>query len=478
VPTQSTTFKDLLGGLWMQGIPNSDAPTVESSSANLRKWIEKDASFKVIDGMNKTMQAGKGYILYVYKDDNLRKPGVQGGFPKIVHTNKTENGNVNVSVSATDANNDNSIDEYEGWNLLGNPYGTDISVDAVIQALQNVNSNVNANVYIWNAKAGNGNGGYETLGTGNGKTIAPFQAFFIRYTSAGVTGNASFTRSKLAANHGAQFYGRAIGMQRKYGFKLYLGNGKKFDTYRVQFRKKGSIGEDRLDAYKLFSLNPHSISLYSTVGKSVRLAKNVLPLISSLKGKIYISLHFDVPKSGAYTFRWSDVGSSMPQQVKIYLLDNKTGNKLNLRTSQKYAFNFSGQINPTGIKSDTLSPALTGAPNALKNGARFELLVVPSAASKDQNPRSKVQKTKLWPNYPNPFTNQTTIKLQLKKKCHVNVTIYNIIGQKIATLMNATMQKGPHEMHFQAPADMVSGVYICRVVAGDKVLTTKMTCIK
>src|SRR5699024_4584125 len=129
-----------------------------------------------------------------------------GGFPKIISIDKPENGSVSVPVSSTDVNGDNTIDGYEGWNLLGNPYGTDISVSGVLNTLQQVNSNLNANVYVWNPNKGNGNGGYETISTG---MIAPFQAFFIRYTQKEISGNVNFNRSALAANRRTDYPGKA-----------------------------------------------------------------------------------------------------------------------------------------------------------------------------------------------------------------------------------------------------------------------------
>jgi hypothetical protein len=475
-PTKNTAFMDLLGELWTQGIKNSDAPTVSQEHANIYRWSEPDTSFRAISGMNQTMTPGKGYILYVYQDDDLTKPGIQGGFPKIISTNKDENSSVMVAVSSNDADGDGSIDGNEGYSLLGNPYGTDISVDKVMDALQKISSNVNANVYIWNPNKGNGNGGYMTKTSG---TIAPFQAFFIRYMKP-VSGNVSFTKPALATNKGTNFYGNANMSLTPKEFRLFLGNGRKFDTYQVHFQKNGAIGTDRLDAYKLFSLNANPIELYSIAGDGAKLAKKVLPPLQSLKEKVQISLKYSILVSGSYKFRWSDV-DNLPQNVQVYLIDHTNGQKINLRTSGQYQFQFTkgGQPKVGKLsKSERHSPVISKAANEEKK-SRFELLIVPSSSNEDPKPGKQIQETKMLPNYPNPFSSQTTVKMQLKKKCKVTVIIYNIVGQKIATLVeNKMMPKGIHEMNWQMSSNMPSGVYICWMKAGNKVLTQKMTYIK
>jgi hypothetical protein len=473
-PTQNTTFDDLFANLWTQGIPSSDAPTVAKKYANIYSWSESRASFQAIRGMKQIMAPGKGYILYVYQDDDLRNPGIQGGFPKTVNTDKDQNGNVTVSVSSHDADGNGSIDGNEGYNLLGNPYGTDISVDKVMNALQQINPNVNANVYIWNPNLGNGNGGYVTKTSG---TIAPFQAFFIRYMKP-VSGNANFTKSALAANKGTKFYGSANMPSTQKRVKLFLGNGRKFDTYQVHFQKNGALAINQLDAYKLFSLNSDPIELYSVAGDGAKLAKKALPPLQSLKEKVRIPLKYSMPISGSYKFRWSDIGS-LPQDVQVYLIDHKTGQKIDLRTSMKYQFQFTKNDPPAASKSASEKRYPPVISKAAEKKSRFELLIVPSSASKGQKPEKEIRETKMLPNYPNPFSSQTTVKMQLKKKCKVSVIIYNIVGQKIATLVeDKMMQKGMHPIHWQMPANMPSGVYICWVKAGNKVLTQKMTYIK
>ncbi|MGE5314424.1 MAG: T9SS type A sorting domain-containing protein [Acidobacteriota bacterium] len=81
-------------------------------------------------------------------------------------------------------------------------------------------------------------------------------------------------------------------------------------------------------------------------------------------------------------------------------------------------------------------------------------------------------------NYPNPFNPATTIRFSLAKPSRVNLAIYNVLGQKVAVLVNQPlMEAGPHEAGFNA-AKYASGVYFYRLEAGSFVSVKKMMLLK
>jgi Secretion system C-terminal sorting domain len=69
-------------------------------------------------------------------------------------------------------------------------------------------------------------------------------------------------------------------------------------------------------------------------------------------------------------------------------------------------------------------------------------------------------------NYPNPFNPSTTIKLAVPKESRVNLSIYNILGELVSTLVNEQMKLGCCEYEFNA-SNFSSGVYLYRINAGD-----------
>jgi len=80
-------------------------------------------------------------------------------------------------------------------------------------------------------------------------------------------------------------------------------------------------------------------------------------------------------------------------------------------------------------------------------------------------------------NYPNPFNPATTIRFELPENTFVSISVYNMLGQKVATIVNQKMEKGIHEYSFNA-SSLASGVYIYQLNAGSKVLTQKMLLLK
>lgn len=80
-------------------------------------------------------------------------------------------------------------------------------------------------------------------------------------------------------------------------------------------------------------------------------------------------------------------------------------------------------------------------------------------------------------NYPNPFNPETLIRYSLPEKVHVNLAVYNLLGQKVAVLMNDEQAPGHHEVIFDA-SRLSSGIYIYRLQAGNYTSTKQMTLIK
>jgi hypothetical protein len=80
-------------------------------------------------------------------------------------------------------------------------------------------------------------------------------------------------------------------------------------------------------------------------------------------------------------------------------------------------------------------------------------------------------------NYPNPFNPSTTIEFSLPKQSKVTLTVYNVLGQEVATLVSATLGAGRYSTQFDA-SKLSSGTYIYRLTADNFMKTSKMMLIK
>jgi len=87
------------------------------------------------------------------------------------------------------------------------------------------------------------------------------------------------------------------------------------------------------------------------------------------------------------------------------------------------------------------------------------------------------QRFVLEQNYPNPFNPMTEIAYSLPKACRVRLTIYNILGQRVATLVDERQLAGYRSLRWDASA-YASGVYFYRLQAGDFVETRKMVLLR
>ena len=90
----------------------------------------------------------------------------------------------------------------------------------------------------------------------------------------------------------------------------------------------------------------------------------------------------------------------------------------------------------------------------------------------DEHARRAPLQFALEQNYPNPFNPTTTIGYDLPAVSHVLIEVFSVLGQKVATLVNTDQRSGRHEVVFDGRA-LASGVYFCRMRAGDFV-DTKM----
>lgn len=80
-------------------------------------------------------------------------------------------------------------------------------------------------------------------------------------------------------------------------------------------------------------------------------------------------------------------------------------------------------------------------------------------------------------NYPNPFNPSTTIRYGLPAQGRVRLELFNVIGQQVATLVDANQEAGYHTVQFNG-AGLPSGLYFYRITSGSFVQTMKMVLAK
>lgn len=85
-------------------------------------------------------------------------------------------------------------------------------------------------------------------------------------------------------------------------------------------------------------------------------------------------------------------------------------------------------------------------------------------------------------NHPNPFNPATVIRFELPRSGQVRLNVYNVLGQKIATLAERVLSGGSHEIAWDGRSNsgvsVSAGVYFYTLTVGDRLETRKMLLLR
>ncbi|MBN1155393.1 T9SS type A sorting domain-containing protein, partial [candidate division KSB1 bacterium] len=113
---------------------------------------------------------------------------------------------------------------------------------------------------------------------------------------------------------------------------------------------------------------------------------------------------------------------------------------------------------------------------------RGVVLADPAVGVAEEKPVAVAKNYRLDQNYPNPFNPTTTIQYQLSKFTDVQLDVYNVLGSKVATLVNGKMPAGVHSVSWNGKDDagniVGNGVYFYRISTPEFKQTRKMIMVK
>ena len=150
-----------------------------------------------------------------------------------------------------------------------------------------------------------------------------------------------------------------------------------------------------------------------------------------------------------------------------------------------------GAIANTSIISDTIVE-FRAYPEALNcqnqpeyciNGdtLTFEVPIVVQVISAEPEPFTP-EEFSLRQNYPNPFNPVTTLRYDLPENGHITITIYDMLGREVKTLINQTQDAGYRSIIWNATNDydkpVSAGIYLYQIQAGEYISTKKMVLLK
>ena len=97
----------------------------------------------------------------------------------------------------------------------------------------------------------------------------------------------------------------------------------------------------------------------------------------------------------------------------------------------------------------------------------------PSSPVAIETPQETAVQFALHQNYPNPFSESTSIQFTIDKTSKVRLQVFDITGREVQMLINRTMAAGTHAIDFQG-SDLPSGMYIARLITPNGVISKKM----
>ena len=135
-------------------------------------------------------------------------------------------------------------------------------------------------------------------------------------------------------------------------------------------------------------------------------------------------------------------------------------------------------LNATDVETGSYETILLVRSNDPAN----PVLEVPVSANIEMATSSELiqevpQRAELSQNYPNPFNPTTTIQFSLNRSSDVTLEVFNITGQRVATLINGSLSAGSHQHTFDA-SNLSSGIYMYRLKTPEQMLTRQMILIK
>jgi hypothetical protein len=139
------------------------------------------------------------------------------------------------------------------------------------------------------------------------------------------------------------------------------------------------------------------------------------------------------------------------------------------------SFNFPIRIRSLQIKLWYTTPV-----GGINNGTLyFDNLRIkyPTITSIRTNQRLLPLRYNLYQNFPNPFNPNTTIQYEIPEIDNVRLEVYNLLGQKVCTLVDRRQYGGIYNVNFQAD-DLASGIYLYRLQVGEQVALRKMILLR
>jgi len=186
---------------------------------------------------------------------------------------------------------------------------------------------------------------------------------------------------------------------------------------------------------------------------------------------------------------WTDIGSSLPDIPGWCVINDPLntdiiyyGNEFGVYVSENNGQNWTQVNEGLGDGVFAMDLKISASNRRLRvatHGNGVYERPVESSIGIDEN-NSKYSNSLGFSNYPNPFSDRTTLHFELANKAWVRISVYDLSGKIVERLADKEFPAGIHEIDWNvnSPSRLKNGVYICRLSSGDITSTLKMHIVK
>lgn len=448
------------GGLWTQGSGITGARS-STGGANVFTLNSDGTDWTPVTNLNATMPAGTGVLISVFEQDEFENAS-SAGFPKVAEfTNVGSPSNVTLGTP------NGTTNSATGFSMLGNPFNTAIDFNVLFDN----STGIEEAAWVYDRNADGGSGGWVStndagLGDLTDGIIAAGQGFVVQNTASPGTPSVDFQDPVKVPKTGT-FYGKKA--DKPDHLRIEVRGENVYNSAWIQLSNNGNIAEITSSDVVQFYPFEEDYAVLSTVKQGEMMDIGHFPYPSE---QVSIPLSIETTSNKPMTLSLTDlkIGVSAP----LYLHDTVTGESIELTEGAEYTFTPNGAPAKAIVGCLTAPTGLTRPAGVNKNtGPRFLINTQASINSGSEQPSAY----DLQQNYPNPFNPTTQITYQLPQQSEVTLSVYDMAGRHVSTLVNESVNAGTHTVDFDG-SRLSSGVYMYRLHAGSTVLTRKLTLIK
>lgn len=386
---------------------------------------------------------------------------------------KEEASSLDFSVSATDYNENETIDGLEGLNMIMNEMDEPLNPQRFVELIQAEYPEISINPVIYVIRQ-NSVGELNFVSVNEDEEIAPNAPFWVMLDNLQEPTQISLTREKLmqeveASDNNEEAVEEQRGLME---FTLATATKSQQEKVTLNFVEEGvtTVIKDLNSYPQLFLPNHFMLAMAFNKGEDYF---SELTLSSKMEQGLTLPIHFATTQSGQLNFSVSG-WENVPSEWEIKLEDRSAEKEYNLRKDFSITFEHTGPSQSGGSvmqNEQTLS-------DFSEDDRFFVHITPPNRKVVDEPVEADVpRELELHQNFPNPFNPETTISFYLPESEEIRLSVFNIVGQPVAVIAEGTLSAGEHQFEWDA-TDKPSGMYIYQLEVGKSVMTRKMTLVK